>query len=154
MVGRDRRAARTCTCGSLEPSRGGAGNRIAIVSRLAASSVAGRTCALVTTCVPSPIANAVPRNWNGGERVRSNVPMATTERLTRAIVSSTPAATAANGNASAPATSAAVATRAATGHRGRQSPAARIGSARSRAARDSYQGIASANPSRTPCVGA
>ena len=36
--------------------------------------------------VPSPTAKPVPMNWNGGVRVRSYVPMATIESLTRAIV--------------------------------------------------------------------
>ena len=44
--------------------------------------------------------------------------------------------------------------RPATNTASRQSPAARSSWARSRAARASYHGIASASPSRTPCVGA
>jgi hypothetical protein len=35
------------------------------------SSTGGSTCALVTTSVPSPTAKPVPKNANGGVRVRS-----------------------------------------------------------------------------------
>src|SRR3954469_11446100 len=42
--------------------------------------------------VPSPTAKPVPLNWNGGERVRSYVPMATIDPFTRAMVACVSAA--------------------------------------------------------------
>ena len=50
------------------------------------SSFCGSTWAFVTIVDPSPTANPVPRNRNGGVRVCWNVPTPTTDAFTRSIV--------------------------------------------------------------------
>ncbi len=72
--------------GSAHARRRGRGSGCRASRASAGSSTPGSTCALVAISVPSPTAKPVPRNWNCGVRVRSNVPIATIEPLTRSIV--------------------------------------------------------------------
>ena len=72
------------------------------------SSGPGSTCALVTTSVPSSTTKPVPRNENCGVRVRSNVPTATTDCLTRSMVAKASSARAGAGNTAMPVASSSV----------------------------------------------